>query len=196
MSAITPVMKVEEASSRRRIEALRGESVRLRTEMVRAELEICTTIVAFAEARPRSEALHTACQSTAAQGCGIIQRLLAATPAQGRSEFENRLRELQTRLALAGTTEYASPDRSKEPPPIPDSQSDDCGAATKDTLTRRELEVLKHIAEGHSTKQVASILGITFKTAACHRYHVMEKLNIHETANLVRYAIRLGLIQP
>jgi DNA-binding NarL/FixJ family response regulator len=64
-----------------------------------------------------------------------------------------------------------------------------------DVLTNRETEVLKCIAEGHSTKQVAGMLGITFNTAACHRYRIMDKLGIHETAALVRYAIRNGLIE-
>lgn len=64
-----------------------------------------------------------------------------------------------------------------------------------DDLTIRELEVLKWIAEGHSTKQVAGLLGITYRTAACHRYRLMQKLGIHDSVNLVRYAIRNGIIQ-
>jgi len=63
-------------------------------------------------------------------------------------------------------------------------------------LTRREREVLKYIADGHSTKQIAQMMGITFKTAACHRYRIMDKLGIHETATLVRCAIRVGFVQP
>jgi DNA-binding NarL/FixJ family response regulator len=62
-------------------------------------------------------------------------------------------------------------------------------------LTCRESEVLKCIAEGNSTKQVASKLGITFKTASCHRYRLMDKLGIHDAANLVRYAIRNNIVQ-
>ena len=62
-------------------------------------------------------------------------------------------------------------------------------------LTKREIDVLKCIAEGESTKQMAHTLGITFKTACCHRQRVMEKLSIHDTARLVRYAIRTGLVQ-
>ncbi|HTS61073.1 MAG TPA: helix-turn-helix transcriptional regulator [Candidatus Acidoferrales bacterium] len=60
-------------------------------------------------------------------------------------------------------------------------------------LSKREIEVLKHVAEGQSTKQAAAIMGITFKTASCHRQHVMAKLGIHDTASLVRYAIRRGI---
>jgi DNA-binding NarL/FixJ family response regulator len=63
-------------------------------------------------------------------------------------------------------------------------------------LTPREIEVVRLIAEGCSTKEVAGRLGITFKTAVCHRTRVMQKLDIHETASLTRYAIRCGLIKP
>jgi len=63
-------------------------------------------------------------------------------------------------------------------------------------LTTRETEVLKRIAEGNTTKEVAAILGITYKTAVCHRSHIMEKLGIHDTATLVRYAIREGIVRP
>ncbi|MGH9868502.1 MAG: response regulator [Candidatus Polarisedimenticolia bacterium] len=63
-------------------------------------------------------------------------------------------------------------------------------------LTSREREVLQLIAEGKTTKEVAAILGISAKTAESHRSRMMEKLDIHETATLVRYAIRQGMIQP
>ncbi len=62
-------------------------------------------------------------------------------------------------------------------------------------LTPREIEVLKLIAAGLSTKQIAVTLGITFKTTACHRSRLMDKLGIHEIANLTRYAIRKGYVQ-
>ena len=65
----------------------------------------------------------------------------------------------------------------------------------KEQLTARELQVLQLVAEGKSTKEAAAILNITFKTAESHRTRIMEKLSIHETAGLVRYAIRRGLIQ-
>lgn len=62
-------------------------------------------------------------------------------------------------------------------------------------LTDRERQVVTLIAEGNSTKEVAARLGISVKTADCHRTRIMDKLNVHQTANLVRYAIRQGLIQ-
>jgi DNA-binding NarL/FixJ family response regulator len=65
-----------------------------------------------------------------------------------------------------------------------------------DPLTPREREVLQLVAEGKTTKEVAKLLGISVKTAESHRTRIMEKLEIHETASLVRYAVRRGLIQP
>ena len=62
-------------------------------------------------------------------------------------------------------------------------------------LTDRERQVVTLIAEGNSTKEVAARLGISVKTADCHRTRIMDKLNVHQTANLVRYAIREGYIE-
>jgi len=65
-----------------------------------------------------------------------------------------------------------------------------------DPLTPRERQVLQMVGEGNSTKDVARILGISTKTAESHRARLMRKLDIHETASLVRYAIRQGLLEP
>ena len=69
-------------------------------------------------------------------------------------------------------------------------------ARPPDPLTSRERQVLQLISEGKSTRDVACLLGISAKTAESHRARLMHKLDIHETASLVRYAIRRGLIQP
>jgi PAS domain S-box-containing protein len=63
-------------------------------------------------------------------------------------------------------------------------------------LSRRELQVLTLVAEGKSTREAAAILGISYKTADSHRTRLMEKLGVHETAGLVHYAIRIGLVKP
>ena len=63
-------------------------------------------------------------------------------------------------------------------------------------MTPREREVLQLIAEGRTTKEVASLIGVSVKTAESHRTNVMQKLGVHETAGLVRYAVRRGLIEP
>ena len=65
-----------------------------------------------------------------------------------------------------------------------------------DPLTTREREVLQLIAEGQRTKAIAGRLGLSVKTAESHRVRIMQKTGIHDTAGLVRYAIRRGLIQP
>jgi two-component system response regulator NreC len=62
-------------------------------------------------------------------------------------------------------------------------------------LGDRERQVLQLVAEGKTTKEIADILDITVKTAESHRAHLMDKLQIHDTAGLVRYAIREGLVQ-
>jgi DNA-binding NarL/FixJ family response regulator len=62
-------------------------------------------------------------------------------------------------------------------------------------LSDRERQVLQLVAEGKTNKEVASLLNISVKTAESHRSNIMDKLNIHDVAGLVRYAIRNGLIE-
>jgi PAS domain S-box-containing protein len=64
------------------------------------------------------------------------------------------------------------------------------------SLTERERQVLVLIADGRSTKEAAARLGISYKTADSHRSRILEKLGVHETASMVRYAIRAGLVAP
>jgi DNA-binding NarL/FixJ family response regulator len=68
--------------------------------------------------------------------------------------------------------------------------------ASEGGLTKREREVVVLVAEGHSNKQVAVTLSISAKTVERHRANVMHKLGFKRTAELVRYALRGGLIQP
>ena len=69
------------------------------------------------------------------------------------------------------------------------------GDYSPDPLTQREREVLQLVAEGKTTKEIARLLGVSPKTAESHRANMMGKLGIHDTAGLVRYAIRRGLVQ-
>jgi DNA-binding NarL/FixJ family response regulator len=62
-------------------------------------------------------------------------------------------------------------------------------------LTPRQYQVLKMIAEGHATKEIARRLAISVKTVETHRAQLMERLNIHDIAGLVRYALRMGLVK-
>lgn len=61
-------------------------------------------------------------------------------------------------------------------------------------LTPRQREVLQLVAEGHSTKDIAQKLNLSVKTVDTHRTELMQRLDIHDIAGLVRYAIRIGLI--
>jgi two-component system, NarL family, response regulator NreC len=67
--------------------------------------------------------------------------------------------------------------------------------SSADPLTGRERQVLQLVAEGRTTKAIASALGVSPKTAESHRNRIMRKLDIHATAGLVRYAIRRGLVK-
>jgi DNA-binding NarL/FixJ family response regulator len=65
----------------------------------------------------------------------------------------------------------------------------------KSVLTPREREVLTLIASGKSSKKIAEQIGIGFKTAVTHRYNLQKKLNAHNTAELTKAALRMGLIE-
>ncbi len=69
-------------------------------------------------------------------------------------------------------------------------------ALTLDGLTDREQEVLRHLAEGATNEQIAEALVISVKTVARHRENIMQKLGLHSRSELVRYAIRKGIIKP
>lgn len=105
------------------------------------------------------------------------------------SEHENALFECLERVTAGGT--YLSPDLLRQTvmagPGHDESHSE---------LTAREKQVLRLIAEGSTTREVAQELQISVKTAVAHRTRIMEKLDIHDTATLVRFAIRTGLIAP
>ncbi len=68
-------------------------------------------------------------------------------------------------------------------------------SADSEVLSERERQVLQLIAEGHTTKSIASMLFVSVKTAESHRTHIMQRLDMHNIASLVRYAIRRGMIK-
>jgi len=63
-------------------------------------------------------------------------------------------------------------------------------------LTPRQREILQLITEGHTTKEIAQRLQLSVKTVETHRTQLMQRLDLHDIAGLVRYAIRLGLLSP
>jgi DNA-binding NarL/FixJ family response regulator len=68
--------------------------------------------------------------------------------------------------------------------------------ASADPLTPRELEILKLVAEGHTTKEIAELLVISEKTVERHRSNLLDKLGMRDRVDLTRYAIRRGLVEP
>jgi two-component system response regulator NreC len=80
--------------------------------------------------------------------------------------------------------DYLSQDRSTD------------AASTLDGLTDREQEVLRYLADGITNEEIAAALVISIKTVARHRENIMQKLGLHSRAELVRYAIRKGIIKP
>jgi DNA-binding NarL/FixJ family response regulator len=65
----------------------------------------------------------------------------------------------------------------------------------KDVLTRRERQVVQLLAEGKSTKEVATVLDLSVKTAETHRSNIMSKLGLHSVSELVLYAVRNNIVQ-
>ena len=92
---------------------------------------------------------------------------------------------------------FFSPSVSRRRDRLHPQSSDRAGRPNKKTaqLTSREVEVLQLIAEGKANKETAAELGIGIKTVEKHREHLMEKLDIHDTAGLTRYAISAGIIE-
>jgi DNA-binding NarL/FixJ family response regulator len=72
----------------------------------------------------------------------------------------------------------------------------DRGREEEDVLTPRELEILKLVAEAHTTKEIADLLVISPKTVERHRANLLEKLGMRDRVELTRYAIRRGLVEP
>lgn len=99
--------------------------------------------------------------------------------------------------AVAGGETYLSPPVSKHV--ISDymrriSGNETESQSTLDRLTLRQREILQLIAEGQTTQEIARLLNIGVKTVETHRMQLMDRLDIHDVAGLVRYAIRVGLI--
>jgi DNA-binding NarL/FixJ family response regulator len=101
--------------------------------------------------------------------------------------------ELAVRAVARGET-YLSPAVSKRV--VDDYVSRTGGAADPlDALTPRQREILQLAAEGNSSKEIAQRLGLSVKTVEAHRAQLMERLDVHDLAGLVRFAVRVGLVR-
>ena len=105
------------------------------------------------------------------------------------------LEELELAInAVAHGETYYSPPATKHI--VENLRGGDAVTGRFDRLTPRQREILQLIGEGHSTKEIAGILKISVKTAEAHRTQLMDRLDIHDLASVVRYAIRMGLVDP
>ena len=118
-----------------------------------------------------------------AMRCGVKGYVLKT---QAANDLVQAIREvcrgqvyLSPGVSRAVVEAYSEPVRASDPP-----------------LSLRERQVLQLIAEGKTSKQIATLLGVSAKTVESHRTNLMQKLDIHEIAGLARYAIRHGLVLP
>jgi DNA-binding NarL/FixJ family response regulator len=102
--------------------------------------------------------------------------------------------EIAVRAVVRGET-YLSPVVSKR---VVDDYVNRTGGAADplDALTPRQREILQLVAEGNTSKDIARLLGLAFKTVETHRGQIMERLGVHDVAGLVRFAVRVGLVTP
>jgi len=102
--------------------------------------------------------------------------------------------EVAVRAVARGET-YLSPAVSKRV--VDDYVSRTGGAADPlDALTPRQREILQLAAEGYSSKKIAQQLGLSPRTVEAHRAQLMERLDLHDVASLVRFAVKVGLVTP
>jgi DNA-binding CsgD family transcriptional regulator len=169
----------------------RAESRRLRFEFLRNTIDLSLTIAGFAAVRPQSRSLKSMSLLIAQKGYQAALTMWEKTDKDTANiaELNPKMAELRRALGDLGAAQ-ARPVAAR-----PNVRNGTRLLPVRELLTVRELEVLQSIASGYSTKETAHRLGMSFKTAACHRYRLMEKLAIHDTASLVRYAIREGLVQ-
>lgn len=185
---------------------LAEEGVRLKKTFLDAEIDITLTLIYLARAERRLRFDEAAGRSLAMARKSFRTALdwleTAALGPEERAAALARLDDLQGELTGCDC-DREHPDGPHPHGPAPAEQPETGTAAIAprsdgieivEPLTCREMEVLKLVAEGHSTKEIAARLGIAFKTAACHRTRIMAKLNAPNAAGLVHYAIRLGLV--
>jgi DNA-binding NarL/FixJ family response regulator len=87
------------------------------------------------------------------------------------------------------------PEVAREAVAEPHGSPDQAAVDPYDSLTDREKQVLRLVAEGKANKEIAEVLGISVKTAMSHREHVMQKLDLHSRTDLIRFALRRGVIR-
>ena len=125
----------------------------------------------------------------------VLQALRAGAAAYLIKDSATAELELALKSVMRGET-YLSPAISRQVVERYVQRVGAAGVAEGTPLTPRQREVLRRIAEGRSTKEIAFELGLSVKTVETYRAQVMERLGIRDVPGLVRYAMRTGLVPP
>ncbi len=179
--------------ARSELKALLGQSQVLRVQSLISRIDVSLTLASVGRADLKLGYIETGerCLRLARQGYHGALAALEGVPTVD-AEREAILARLENLRRALGNLKEPVPDSAPMPaapvPPVPAVN----GTAAR--LTHREQDVVKLVAEGLSTKQIAAKLDISFKTAACHRCNAMSKLGVQNAASLVSSVIRLGLI--
>jgi two-component system response regulator NreC len=129
----------------------------------------------------------------------LEHQLIAEAVTKGAAGYlakDSQDRELisAVRTVMTGSTVF-SPVVSRRLAESSQLATKDTGARSMENLTSREREVFSLLAEGRSTSEVASQLFVSPKTVHTHRQHIMDKLGLHTTTELIRFALREGIIK-
>jgi DNA-binding NarL/FixJ family response regulator len=125
----------------------------------------------------------------------VAQALRAGAAGYLLKDAEPAELELAVRAAARGET-YLTPAVSKKVVADYVHRLNAPAAGPLDLLTPRQREVLQLIAEGRTTKEIARVLNLSVKTVETHRTQLMDRLDLHDVAGLVRFAVRVGLVEP
>ncbi|MDR3698381.1 MAG: helix-turn-helix domain-containing protein [Candidatus Sulfopaludibacter sp.] len=178
------------AFARSELKTLMSQGQLLRVESLKSRIQVSLTLAAAGRVDLELGFIETGerCLRLARRGYWTALEWLERARLDGVDVGVMHARVEDLRMALG---ELGEPE-AECGPATPATPAPAGGAAAH--LTNRERDVVKLVAEGLSTKQIAARLGITFKTTACHRGNAMSKLGVQNAASLVSAVIRLGLI--
>jgi DNA-binding CsgD family transcriptional regulator len=156
---------------------IRAEQAKTRAEQAKTRTEAAETRAEQAETRTESAKTRTEQAETRAE--------------QAESRVEQAEALVETLVETLAETVAGGP---SIPAPSAALPADEADLRTLGRLTARQREVLKLIARGENTKQIAGTLGISPKTVEYHRKKLMDGLDIHDVPGLVRFALRAGVV--
>jgi DNA-binding CsgD family transcriptional regulator len=172
MSATVCKTRLEQAEARAEQAEARTEQAKTRTELAETRTEQAETRTEQAKTRTEQAEIRTEqAETRTEQAETALQREVQR---EANLQSDPALRQLNN----GPSNEAADPQGLLE------------------QLTHRQREILRLIAEGQNTKQIAEILKVSPKTVEYHRMKLMAGLNLHDVPGLVRYALRVGLIAP